>query len=65
MNFRSRVSWLGRMPMKWRLLFGTQALITCFAIRMRLKNLSRAEQLAKEETPKKSLENDKNGSSVL
>ena len=64
MNFRSRIAWLGRMPMKWRLLFGTQALITCFAIRMRLNNISRAEQIAKEEAEKASLEDNKNKSSI-
>jgi hypothetical protein len=47
-----RVAWLGRMPLKWRVLFGTQAVIFGMAIRFRFKDLGRASLKMEEEKEK-------------
>lgn len=44
-----RLKWLGRMPLKYRILFGTQAVIFGLAIQFRLKDLKRLEKLTSEE----------------
>lgn len=44
MNFRERMAWLGRMPGHYKILFGSQLLITLFAIRMRYKLVERHKE---------------------
>jgi len=44
-----RLKWLGRMPLKYRILFGTQAVIFGLAIQFRFMDLKRLEKLASEE----------------
>ena len=43
MTFRERMAWLGRMPRPYKLLFGSQLLLTLFAIRMRCQLVERQE----------------------
>jgi hypothetical protein len=43
-RFRRRLAWLGRMPMHYRILFGTQALFTVFAFNYRLHLIERGRQ---------------------
>jgi len=51
MNFRERLAWLGRMPLHYRALFGTQFIITAFAMRYRYKLVERRRlKLEAEET---------------
>jgi len=55
MNFKQRLQWLGRMPTKWRILIGGQAVFFAFAISVRLRDIEKsrflleAKQKAKEE----------------
>ena len=44
MNFKERLAWLGRMPLKYKLLFGSQALFFTMAINMRLNRIDQARQ---------------------
>ena len=44
MTFRERLAWLGRMPGKYKILFGSQLLITLFAIRMRYNLVQRQKE---------------------
>lgn len=43
-----RLAWLGRMPMKYRILFGTQAIIFGLSIRFRLMDLKKLENSESE-----------------
>lgn len=36
MTFRERLAWLGRMPTHYRILFGSQLVLTAIAIRYRM-----------------------------
>jgi hypothetical protein len=38
-----RIAWLGRMPMRYRVLIGSQILLASLAIRFRMKEIERAE----------------------
>lgn len=42
MNLTERIAWLRRMPLRWKILFGTQALIFTTAINFRLSDIKRA-----------------------
>ena len=42
MTFRQRLAWLGRMPTKWRVLIGGQALIMTLAVSLRLKDIEKS-----------------------
>lgn len=42
MSFKERLQWLGRMPTKWRILIGSQALFMMFAINFRLRDIERS-----------------------
>jgi hypothetical protein len=44
MNFRERMAWLARMPGHYKILFGSQLMITLFAIRMRYKLVERQKE---------------------
>ena len=44
MTFRERMAWLGRMPTHYKILFGSQIMITLFAIRMRYKLVERQKE---------------------
>jgi hypothetical protein len=44
MTFRERLAWLGRMPTHYKILFGSQLMITIFAIRMRYKLVQRQKE---------------------
>jgi hypothetical protein len=44
MNFSERMAWLGRMPRPYKILFGSQLLITLFAIRMRYKLIQKQKE---------------------
>jgi len=52
-----RLTWFRRMPMKYRILFGTQAIIFGFAIQFRLSDLGsasvRVEEQKQQETEKR------------
>jgi hypothetical protein len=39
-----RMAWLGRMPMKYRILFGTQAIIFGLAINFRMMDVHRSRR---------------------
>lgn len=41
-KFQERLQWLKRMPMKWRILFGTQLIFFTTALSYRLKDISNA-----------------------
>ena len=45
MTFKERLKWLGRMPTKWRVLIGGQALFFAFAINVRLQDIERSRLL--------------------
>jgi hypothetical protein len=45
MNLNERIAWLKRMPLRWRILFGTQAIILTTAIRFRINDIQRAKQM--------------------
>ena len=42
MNFQERIAWLGRMPLRYKVLFGTQFVIMSFAAKFRLVDIERA-----------------------
>ena len=44
MTFGERMAWLGRMPTHYKILFGSQLMITLFAIRMRYKLVQRQKE---------------------
>ena len=44
MNFRERMAWVGRMPRPYKILFGSQLLITLFAIHMRYKLVKKQKE---------------------
>ena len=44
MTFRERMAWLGRMPRPYKILFGSQFLITLFAIRLRYKLVQKQKE---------------------
>lgn len=44
MSFSERMAWLGRMPGHYKILFGSQILITLFAINMRYKLVERQNE---------------------
>jgi hypothetical protein len=44
MTFRERLAWLGRMPRHYKLLFGSQLLISVFAVRMRYKLIEKQKE---------------------
>ena len=56
-RFRSRLAWLGRMPTRYRVLFGTQLVFFTIAIKVRLNDIEKArfqlEQQKQEEEKKK------------
>eukprot|EP00554_Chaetoceros_debilis_P008454 CAMPEP_0194105112 /NCGR_PEP_ID=MMETSP0150-20130528/5343_1 /TAXON_ID=122233 /ORGANISM="Chaetoceros debilis, Strain MM31A-1" /LENGTH=59 /DNA_ID=CAMNT_0038792843 /DNA_START=40 /DNA_END=219 /DNA_ORIENTATION=- len=45
MTFKERLAWLGRMPTKWRVLIGGQALFFAFAIQVRLGDIEKGRKL--------------------
>ena len=45
MNLNERIAWLRRMPMRWRILFGTQALIFGTAVKIRMQEIKRAQMI--------------------
>lgn len=45
MNLNERIAWLRRMPMRWRILFGSQAVIFGVAIKIRVQEIKRAQML--------------------
>jgi hypothetical protein len=51
-NLKERLQWLGRMPTKWRVLIGGQALFMIFAINIRLRDIERSKMLLLEQQKK-------------
>lgn len=49
MTFKERLQWLGRMPPKWRMLIGGQALFMAFAINVRLSDIAKGRKLLEEQ----------------
>ena len=45
MDLKARIAWLGRMPLKFKLLFGSQALFFTMALKFRLADIERAKSL--------------------
>ena len=45
MNFKERLQWLGRMPTKWRVLIGGQAVFFAFAISVRMRDIEKSRLL--------------------
>lgn len=45
MTFKERLAWLGRMPTKWRVLIGGQALFMAFAVKVRLDDIEKGRQM--------------------
>lgn len=43
---KERLDWLRRMPTKWRILLGSQALVFMVALRFRVKDINRSRELA-------------------
>jgi hypothetical protein len=42
---KERLAWLGRMPTRWRILLGSQAVIFMIAVRIRMSDMNRSRQL--------------------
>jgi hypothetical protein len=49
MTFKERLAWLGRMPTRWRVLIGGQAIFFAFAIKVRLSDIERGRNLLEEQ----------------
>lgn len=49
MTFKERLAWLGRMPTRWRVLIGGQAIFFAFAIKVRLSDIERGRKLLEEQ----------------
>lgn len=45
MKFRERIAWLGRMPLHWKILFGSQAIIMAVAFNFRLNDIKNAKMI--------------------
>ena len=45
MNFQERLAWLRRMPTRWRVLFGCQAVVMYIAVNIRLSDIERARRI--------------------
>lgn len=45
-DVKDRLAWLRRMPTRWRILLGSQALVFMIAIRIRLNDVNRSRELA-------------------
>lgn len=56
MTFKERLKWLGRMPTKWRVLFGAQAIFFAFAIRVRLADIERSRKLLEQQQQMRSVD---------
>mmetsp|Transcript_5982 Transcript_5982/g.9991 ORF Transcript_5982/g.9991 Transcript_5982/m.9991 type:complete len:85 (+) Transcript_5982:67-321(+) len=44
-----RLAWLGRMPLRYKILFGTQSIIFGMALRFRLMDIERAKRKLEQE----------------
>mmetsp|Transcript_24174 Transcript_24174/g.43688 ORF Transcript_24174/g.43688 Transcript_24174/m.43688 type:complete len:82 (+) Transcript_24174:131-376(+) len=60
-SFQERLAWLGRMPMRYRVLFGTQALIFSFALKIRLSDMDRAKGIAAAKEHQQAMLNNADG----
>lgn len=49
MTFKERLAWLGRMPTRWRVLFGVQSVVFMMAVNLRFSDLGRARLAVAEE----------------
>jgi hypothetical protein len=45
MSFKERLQWLGRMPTKWRVLIGGQAVFFAFAVSVRMRDIEKSRFL--------------------
>ena len=45
MDLKARIAWLGRMPLKYKLLFGSQAMFFTMAVKFRLSDIERAKNV--------------------
>ncbi len=45
MNLKERIAWLGRMPLHWKILFGSQAIIISIAVNYRINDIKRARMI--------------------
>lgn len=48
-TWAQRMAWLRRMPLQYKILFGTQAIIFTLAVRFRLKDIERIRLKVAEE----------------
>jgi hypothetical protein len=44
-GFKERLAWLGRMPTRWRILLGSQAVIFMIAVSVRMSDVNRSREL--------------------
>jgi hypothetical protein len=58
MTFKERLAWLGRMPTRWRVLIGGQAIFFAFAIKVRLSDIERGRKLLEEQKRLESIKTD-------
>lgn len=58
MTFKERLAWLGRMPTRWRVLIGGQAIFFAFAIKVRLSDIERGRKLLEEQKRLESIHKD-------
>jgi cell division protein FtsW (lipid II flippase) len=45
-DIKDRLAWLRRMPTRWRILLGSQAVVFMIAIRIRISDVNRSRELA-------------------
>ncbi len=48
-TFKERLAWLSRMPTKWRVLIGGQAIFMAFAIQVRLNDIAKSRLMLEEQ----------------
>ena len=49
MTFKERLAWLSRMPTKWRILIGGQAIFMAFAIKVRMSDIAKSRMMLEEQ----------------
>ena len=59
-TWEERIAWLGRMPLRYRVLFGTQAVIFTLVLQYRNKQIDRIRLRAQAEQQKEQAEAESN-----
>lgn len=44
-EIKDRLAWLRRMPTRWRILLGSQAVVFMIAVRIRMSDMNRSREL--------------------